>query len=313
VPFNKTTLTNYGLGLGLRRSLTQETLEFHSSAENQGLLEWLEIVPENYIALGGTKAKQFQQILDSTIPLIPHGVNLSIGTAPEFSGQPCFDAFLIQEMHKLFSQINPPWFSDHLSCTRINGYYMQDLIPLPFTQETVNVVSDNVKFLQDEFQLPFLVENPSFYSTLIEPEMSEAEFINAIVKKADCGILLDVNNIYVNATNHDFYNPIAFLDELDLDRVVQVHIAGHLEGYESRTGKQIKILDTHGDTIKQEVYSILDELLKRTSVNAILLERDSNFPNFTELVEELKEIRRIMNQYDSTLRHTTRDFQLPLR
>jgi uncharacterized protein (UPF0276 family) len=290
VPFNKSSLRNYGLGLGLRRSLTQETLKFYSSSENQGLLEWLEIVPENYIALGGMKAKQFQEVLDSKIPLIPHCVNLSIGTAPESPGKPCFDKFLIEEMHKLFDQINPPWFSDHLSCTRINGYYMQDLIPLPFTQETVNIVSDNVKFLQDEFQLPFLVENPSFYTTLIEPEMREAEFINSIMAKADCGMLLDVNNIYVNATNHDCYDPIAFLDELDLERVVQVHIAGHLDGYESRTGHSIKILDTHGDTIKQEVYKILEELLKRTEVNAILLERDSNFPKFPELVEELKTI-----------------------
>ena len=292
--FNKQLLANYGLGLGLRRSLTQETLEFYASNENKNLIEWLEIVPENYIALGGIKAKQFQSILDSKVPLIPHGVNLSIGTAPEVPGEPCFDAFLIQEMHKLFDKINPPWFSDHLSCTRINGYYMQDLIPLPFTQETVNVVSDNIKFLQDEFQLPFLVENPSFYSTLIEPEMSEAEFINAIVKKADCGILLDVNNIYVNATNHNSYKPIEFLDALDLDRVVQVHIAGHLEGYESRSGQTIKILDTHGEGIKKEVYSILEELLKHTSVNAILLERDSNFPKFEELVEELKEIKKLM-------------------
>ncbi len=296
--FNKQLLTNYGLGLGLRRSLTQETLEFYSSPQNEGLINWLEIVPENYIALGGIKAKQFKQILDSKVPLIPHGVNLSIGTAPESAGTPCFDKFLIQEMHKLFAKINPPWFSDHLSCTRINGYYMQDLIPLPFTRETVNIVSDNVKFLQDEFQLPFLVENPSFYSTLIEPEMSEAEFINAITKKADCGILLDVNNIYVNATNHGFYNPVQFLDELDLDRVVQVHIAGHLEDYESRSGKKLKILDTHGEGIKQEVYSILEELLKRTTVNAILLERDSNFPEFHELVEELKAITVIASRQE---------------
>ena len=309
--FNKQLLTHYGLGLGLRRSLTQETLQFYSQPDNQGLLEWLEIVPENYIALCGMKAKQFQEVLDSKIPLIPHGVNLSIGTAPESPGKACFDSFLINEMHELFAKINPPWFSDHLSCTRINGYYMQDLIPLPFTQETVNIVCDNINFLQDEFQLPFLIENPSFYTTLIEPEMKEAEFINAILTKADCGMLLDVNNIYVNATNHEYYDPIEFLNELDLDRVVQVHIAGHLDGYESRTGQTIKILDTHGDTIKQEVYKILEELLKRTKVNAILLERDSNFPIFPELVEELKEIRRIMNKYDSALQHTTRNLQLP--
>lgn len=293
--FNKNNLPNYGLGLGLRRSITQKTLDFYSSPVNQNLIQWLEIVPENYIALGGIKAKRFKEVLDTKISLIPHGVNLSIGTAPENSASANYDSFFIQELHKLFEHINPPWFSDHLSCTRINGYYTQDLIPLPFTRETVNIVSDNIKFLQDEFQLPFLIENPSFYSSLIKPEMCEAEFINAILEKADCGMLLDVNNIYVNAANHKAYKPVEFLEQLNLERVVQVHIAGHREGFTSRKGKTIAILDTHGHSIRGEVYNILAELLKRTKVNAILLERDSNLDSFEDLIDELKEIRKIMD------------------
>lgn len=293
--FNKTTLPKYGLGLGLRRSIAKQTIDFFLSSANHRLIEWLEIVPENYIALGGIKAKRFQELLDSKIKLIPHGVNLSVGSAPANSTEVNYDDFLIQELHKLFNQINPPWFSDHLSCTRINGYYTQDLIPLPFTKEAVAVVCDHIKFLQDEFQLPFLVENPSFYTSLIKPEMSEAEFINSIVNKADCGILLDVNNIYVNAINHQAYKPLEFLDQLDLSKVVQVHIAGHLEGFKSRKGKAIAILDTHGESIKDDVYKILQELLKRTEVNAILLERDSNFPDFVELIDELTRIRKIMD------------------
>jgi uncharacterized protein (UPF0276 family) len=166
-------------------------------------------------------------------------------------------------------------------------------------QESVKVIADNVKFLQDEFQLPFLVENPSFYSTIIEADMTEVEFINAILDQADCGMLLDVNNIYVNATNHKKYQATEFLDALNLDRVVQVHIAGHLKGYRSHTGHNIEILDTHGEKIIDEVYEILRQLLLRTEVNAILLERDSNFPALSELIEELKQIQEIYQDPNS--------------
>ena len=109
-------------------------------------------------------------------------------------------------MHDLFEQINPPWFSDHTSATNIGGYYLQELIPTPLIQESISVISDNVKWLQDEFQLPFLIENPSYYSTLVLPDepsrISEAELINGVLEEADCGLLLDINNVYVNSVNH---------------------------------------------------------------------------------------------------------------
>jgi uncharacterized protein len=293
---DKTKLARFGLGLGLRRSLLKETLAYAQTSDS--LVKWLEIVPENYISLGGFKVKQFQSVLDSKVALIPHSINLSIGTAPEILGHPVYDRYLLDEMKELFAEIDPPWFSDHLSCTRINGLYLQNLIPVPFTEETVVVISDNVKFLQDEFQLPFLIENPSYYSTLLKPELREAEFINKILSRADCGLLLDVNNIYVNSINHNFYQAEEFLDSLDLNRVVQVHIAGHHEGFRAEeTGKFLPVLDTHGNSIRQEVYDILDKLLLRTEVNAILLERDSNFPDFNDLIDELKSIQSIMDKY----------------
>ncbi len=294
---NKNHLPNFGLGLGLRRSILKETLAYLETSNP--LIKWLEIVPENYIALGGFKVKQFQTVLATGIPLIPHGINLSIGTAPETLGKPVYDKYLLDEMKELFSEIKPPWFSDHLSCTRINGVYLQNLIPIPLTSEAAQVISDNVKFLQDEFQLKFLIENPSYYSTLITPEITEAEFINNILASADCGLLLDVNNIYVNSVNHGKYQPEDFIDSLDLDRVVQVHIAGHHEGFTAKeTGKFLAVLDTHGNTIKENTYDILEMLLKRTTVNAILLERDSNFPQFQDLIDELSKIQKIMNKYE---------------
>lgn len=284
---------NYGLGLGLRKNLRQDTLDF---VKSNNLIEWLEIVPENYIYLGGTKKKQFQEFIGTGIPIIPHGVNLSVATAPEKKGQPCFDEFLLKGLEELFALINPPWFSDHISCTRINGFYLQDLIPVPLNKAMIQIISDNLKYLEDRFQLPFLIENPSYYSTILEPELSEVDFVNTLLEKANCGMLLDVNNIYVNSTNHQAYSPEQYLSALNLDRVVQVHIAGHHEDYKAwLSGKKLKVLDTHGAEIKTEVYEILESLLKKTEIKAILLERDSNLPEFSELVGELKHISGIMD------------------
>lgn len=292
--FDKNKFKKYGLGLGLRKDIRKETLKHIQEKRDQSLVKWLEIVPENYIYRGGLAERNFAEVLDMGMPLIPHGVNLSVGTAPEQAGKASFDRHLIEGLKKLFTRINPPWFSDHISCTRINGIYMQDLIPLPRTKEAVEIVSTNIKFLQDEFQLPFLIENPSYYATFIEPELGEADFINQILDKADCGMLLDVNNIYVNAHNHK-YDALEFLDQIDLERVVQIHIAGHQENYKSWiSGKHLGILDTHGHPIRKEVYKILDQVLKRTNINAVLLERDSNFPDFQDLLDELREINSIM-------------------
>lgn len=301
--FNKSKLGYYGLGLGLRRELRALTLDFFHSNENNSnandkLINWLEIVPENYIFKGGKYKKQFQEVIENKIQLIPHGVNLSIGTAPEPGKKASYDKELISALKELFQEIKPPWFSDHVSCTRIDGIYLQDLIPLPFTKEAVKICADNIKFLQDEFQLPFLIENPSYYSKIIEPEMNEAEFMNSIMHAADCGMLLDVNNVYVNSVNHE-YDYHKYMEELELERVAQVHIAGHLEGYQGKlSSKFLKILDTHGETIIDEVYKILDLLLSKTEINAILLERDSNFPgDFNDLIIELRKIKGVMNKH----------------
>lgn len=292
--FDKSSIKNYGLGLGLRRSLQKETLEYIRNGIEPNLIEWLEIVPENYINRGGIFQRNFQEFLDQNIQFIPHSVNLSIGTAPSQPGKAEYDPYLIDTLKDFFQVIKAPWFSDHISCTRINGFYLQDLLPIPFTREAVEVISTNIKFLQDEFQIPFLIENPSYYTTLIEPEMGEVDFINAILAKADCGLLLDVNNVYVNSINHN-YSPEKFISGLDIDRTVQIHIAGHREGYTAHfNNKYLKVLDTHGENIKKEVFDLLRLVLSKTETKAILLERDSNFPEFPELLEELQEIRNIM-------------------
>jgi uncharacterized protein (UPF0276 family) len=287
--FKKSSFKNYGLGLGLRKDLRKNILELKT-----GLINWLEIVPENYIYRGGITQKNFQEVLAKNIPLIPHGVNLSIGTAPENGFKVAYDEYLLRGLKELFSLINPPWFSDHISCTRINSIYLQDLIPVPRTNEAVSIISNNIKFLQDYFQLPFLIENPSYYSDLVEPELSESDFINKILEQADCGLLLDINNVFVNAINHN-YDSINFINCLDLERLVQVHIAGHFENYKCWINNRVLgILDTHGHPIRKEVYDLLAYVSQKTEIKAVLLERDSNFGDFEAIVKELETIKAII-------------------
>ncbi|MBI3590968.1 MAG: DUF692 domain-containing protein [Candidatus Melainabacteria bacterium] len=261
-----------GVGLGLRRELYNPILTHKKE------IDWLEIAPENYICRGG---EILQRIINTKkyFSIIPHGLNLSIG------GTEPFDPVLINNVKEFFKLINPPWFSDHLCFNYVEKTYIHDLIPLPFNKATVKHVAGRIKKIEDIFQIPFLIENPSYYMVL-DNEINEAEFISKIVEKADCGLLLDINNVYVNSQNHK-YNPVGFLDSLPLERTVQVHIAGHLN-------KGKIIIDTHGESIINQVYELFKELLKRCSPKAILLERDFNFPKFSELLYEIKKIRTIM-------------------
>ena len=268
----KNKLPFFGVGLGLRRQLYYDTLK------NKDKIDWLEIAPENYICRGG---EIFQRLLTAKkhFPIIPHGLNLSIG------GVESFDPVLINNVTELFKIINPPWFSDHLCFNYVERTYIHDLIPLPFTKKVAKHVSDRIKKIQDIFQLPFLIENPSYYM-VIEDEISEADFISQILEKSDCGLLLDINNVYVNSRNHK-YDPIKFLDDIPIERTVQVHIAGHFN-----RGKII--IDTHGEPIVKDVYNLFGALLQRCSPKAILLERDFNFPRFSELLTEIKKIRTVI-------------------
>ncbi len=271
----KNKLPNFGVGLGLRRELYSPILRH----KNQ--IDWLEIAPENYICRGG---EIFERLVNAKkyFPIIPHGLNLSIG------GTEPFDPALINNVKKLFKIIDPSWFSDHLCFNYVEKTYIHDLIPLPYNKVTVKHLVNRIKKAQDIFQVPFLIENPSYYM-VIDNEMSEADFISQILEKADCGLLLDINNVYVNSKNHK-YDPIRFLDSIPIERTVQVHIAGHLN-----RGKII--IDTHGEPIIRDVYNLFGELLKRCTPKAVLLERDFNFPKFSELLNEIKKIKTIMKSF----------------
>lgn len=263
-----------GIGLGLRRELVAETFAHGNE------IDWLEIIPENYMELGGAAMERLEIAL-SRAPLVTHGINLSIGSTDDLNQE------YLCALKKLLDKIDAPWWSDHLCFTSFDGVYMQDLLPLPFTKEAVAHIADRVKQVQKQVNRPFLLENISFYMQMPGSEMSETQFLAEVVEKADCGLLLDVNNVYVNSINHGF-DPYAYIDQLPLERIVQIHVAGH-----KRVGDYV--IDTHGAAVVEPVYELLAYVLKKSPVNAVMLERDQNYPEFEELLRELSRLRAIAN------------------
>lgn len=268
----KAQLPPLGIGLGLRREMATETFA-HTNE-----IDWVEIHPENYMDTGGAARNRLENALQK-YPIITHGLNLSIGSSDELNYT------YLRYLKNLLDEVNAHWWSDHLCFTSVDNLYMHDLLPLPFSKEAVNHISDRIKRVQDFIERPMLLENISFYMYMPGNEMPETEFINQVLEKADCGLLLDVNNVIVNSINHNF-DPYEFSDQLDLRRVVQIHVAGH-----KRIGDYI--IDTHGAAIIDPVFELLDHVLKRTEVKGIMLERDQNFPSFTEILAELRQLRAI--------------------
>jgi uncharacterized protein len=274
-----------GVGLGLRREIAEETFD-HASE-----IDWLEFIPENYMGLGGM-AKERLETARRTFPLVSHGVNLSIGSTDDLKED------YLASLKKLLDHTNAPWWSDHLCFTTIGGAYMHDLLPLPFTKEAVRHIAERIKRVQDYIERPFLLENISFYMNMPGAEMTDAQFMAEIIEKADCGLLLDVNNVYVNSVNHNF-DPLDYLKEIPVERTVQMHVAGH-----KRIGDYI--IDTHGAAVIDPVFALTRWVLQQTTVHGILLERDQNFPEFSELIQELQTIKAIAAQEQPTLAQAER-------
>lgn len=272
-------LPSLGVGLGLRSEIFTDTLD---AAD---VIDWLEITPENYMNRGGIALDQLEQAM-AAFPLVSHGVALSLGSVD------AWDEAYLSDLEKLFKKVDPPWFSDHLCFSGVDGSYSNDLLPLPRTHEAVAHVVRRIREVQTRFDRPFLIENISYYLEYPGAEMSEAEFISRIVEQSDCGLLLDINNVYVNARNRG-ENPLDFLRNIPLERVAQIHIAGHQEYPDG-------IIDTHGEAVCEDVWSLLTWVLTRSRPAGVLLERDLNIPPFAELEVELDRIRTIWNMTQQT-------------
>lgn len=273
-----------GVGLGLRTPLLEKTLQ----AKQDGLLDWVEFTPENY--MGAQSAEALDELKQAQVlyPLISHGVSMSIGSTDPFNED------YLSDLEELFDWVNPPWFSDHLCFSSVNGIYFHDLMPLPRTQEAIEHLAARVAFLKARFNRPILLENASYYMTYPQDELSDAAFFSQVVEAADCGMLLDVNNVFVNSINHHF-DPKAYIAELPLERVVQIHVAGHHEYPEG-------LVDTHGNTIKDEVWDLLEWTLERCRPCGAMIERDLYIPEFEELLPEIQRLREI---WDRTQVQTT--------
>ena len=260
-----------GVGLGLRSELFAETLACPD-------IDWLEIIPENFMGKGGSALEILDQAAQA-FPLVSHGVNLSLGSVDPW------DETYLNQLAELLERIQAPWFSDHLCFGHIDGRYFNDLMPLLRTRESVDHLVNRIRFIQSRFGRPFLIENISHYWEIPAHALSEADFLAEILEHSDCGLLLDINNIYVNALNHGT-DPVTFLSRLPLERVVQIHIAGH---HRYPHG----VVDTHGSSVCEEVWQLLDYVLTQCRPRGIMLERDQYFPDFSEIRQELQQIRTI--------------------
>lgn len=264
-----------GAGLGLRRSLLG-SLE-HTTPED---IQFLEVAPENWINLGGRLGKKFRSYTER-FPFVCHGLSLSIGSPAPLNTE------LLRAI-KTFMQVHGiRYYSEHLSYCSDDGQ-LYDLLPIPFTEEAVNYVADRILQAQDILGQRIALENSSYYCAP-QQEMSESEFINAVIKKSDCALLLDVNNIYVNSINHG-YDPYEFLASLPGERTAYIHIAGHYHEAEDLR------VDTHGTAVIDPVWDLLERTYSIFGVKPTLLERDFNIPPLAELMTELECIKSRQKQ-----------------
>jgi uncharacterized protein (UPF0276 family) len=260
-----------GFGLGLRAE------HYEAVLENRPRVDWFEVLSENYLVPGG-KPLHFLERIRERYPLVMHGVSLSIGsTAP-------LDENYLRELKQLAARIEPQWVSDHLCWTGVEGINLHDLMPLPYTEEALRHITDRVAQVQDCLGRRILLENVSSYVGYTTSEMTEWEFLAELAARADCEILLDINNIYVSSVNHGF-DPLEFLAGVPLERVRQFHLAGH-------QNRGPFIIDTHDASIIAPVWDLYQKAVARFGDVATMIERDANIPALEELVSELDVARR---------------------
>jgi len=261
-----------GFGLGLRPA-HYETILNEASA-----VDWFEIISENYLVPGGRPLHYLDRIRER-YPMVMHGVSLSIGT------QDPLDREYLRQLRALAERVEPAWISDHLCWTGAHGLNAHDLLPLPYTEEALKHVTARVGEVQDFLGRRILLENVSSYVSYPESEMSEWEFLRELAVRADCLILLDVNNIFVSSVNHEF-DPHEYLNGIPVERVWQFHLAGHRNHGDY-------IIDTHDEPVIDPVWELYAAAVRRFGRVSTMIERDDNIPPLAELLAELDRARRI--------------------
>lgn len=270
-----------GTGLGMRRALMSPFLSARPAT-----IDFLEVAPENWIGLGGRYGRRFREIADA-YRFVLHGLSLSIG------GPTPLDVELVKSIKGFMDEFNIDIYTEHLSYCSDHGH-LYDLMPIPFTADAVTYVAKRIQQVQDILERQIAMENVSYYAAPEPKEMAELEFLNAVLEEADCGLLLDVNNIYVNSINHR-YDPMQFLKSLPGERIAYVHVAGHYNEAEDL------IVDTHGADVIEPVWQLLETAYQEFGVLPTLLERDFNIPSLETLLEETGQIRKLQQQYRASV------------
>ncbi|TMO43442.1 MULTISPECIES: DUF692 domain-containing protein [unclassified Pseudoalteromonas] len=284
----KESVADFGqIGLGLRREMLDEML-----IDVPKPIEFLEVAPENWLKLGGRFGKQFNQLTEQHA-FVCHGLSLSIGSPA------ALDIDFVKSLKAFFKEHNIRLFSEHLSYCSGEGH-MYDLMPIPFTEDAIKHVSSRIRQVQDILEQPIAIENVSYYGAPGQ-QMTELEFTNAVLEEADCQLLLDVNNIYVNSINHG-YDAEQFLAALPTKRIAYGHVAGHY------TEAEDLLVDTHGAPVIDPVWQLLEKAYAVHGVFPTLLERDFNIPPMAELLAELKTIEALQHaankQNQVTVKHS---------
>jgi uncharacterized protein (UPF0276 family) len=260
-----------GFGLGLRKEHHADFL----GAEQK--VDFVEIISENFMACGGRPLRTLDAVRERH-PVIMHGVSMSLGSPMGL------DRTYLAELKLLADQVRPLWVSDHLCWTGIPGHSSHDLLPLPYTDEALATCIANLKLAQDVLERPLLVENPSSYLTFPQSTMSEWQFLKLLAEESGCYLLLDINNVFVSSVNHRF-DPLEFLAAIPVDRVRQIHLAGHSLGPEGM------LIDTHDAPVCAEVWALYEQTIERFGPNATMIERDDAIPPLEELLTELAQAR----------------------
>jgi hypothetical protein len=265
------------VGLGLRRDIAEEILDSRLLTP-----DFLEFAPENWMGMGGAWKKLIDRAVAS-FPITCHGLSLSLGSPEDLDWQ------FIRELKSFLDDNRVTIYSEHLSYTKSRNAHLYDLLPIPFRRDAINHVVERIRMVQDFLERPLAIENVSYY-TPVAAELSEIEFVNEIVERADCKLLLDVNNVYVNAFNHS-YDAKEYIDSIPLDRVAYIHMAGH---------EQVEpdlIIDTHGQPIIDPVYELFEWTIQKMDPVPVLLERDFNFQDLDQIQGELTQIKTLLHRH----------------
>jgi hypothetical protein len=268
-------LPKLGVGMGFRDFYRAETLLYRNE------IDFLEITADHYLDATPKKLAELD-LLAENFALIPHGLNLSVGSAEGI------DEKYLEKLARLIEKIQPAWWSEHLCFTRAGGIPIGHLAPLPFTTETIEVLVRNIDKVKSIIKTPLILENITYNVRFPSSEFDEAEFVKTVLEETDCGLLLDVTNLYINSKNHNF-DWRAFLNRLPLDRIVQLHFVGSHQHAD-------RLIDAHANRTENEIWEVFSTVCQMANVKGAILERDENFPPFGEILEEIETASEILNR-----------------